>query len=61
MIGPPPVCVRCVHYRGGSEAGLTCAAFPEGIPQSVIIEGNDHREPIVGDHGIRFAPRPGEA
>ncbi len=38
----------------------TCDAFPTGIPD-VMGDGGDHREPIEGDHGIRFEPVDDEA
>lgn len=49
-IGASPVCRQCIHYHGN----LTCKAFPEGIPDVVIMDGNDHTKPIEGDHGILF-------
>lgn len=35
-----------------------CEAFPSAIPQEVLDNAVDHRKPIDGDDGIRFAPRP---
>jgi len=42
----------------------TCKAFPEGIPSSIwaplvippaaTAHGDQHREPIEGDHGIQW-------
>jgi hypothetical protein len=32
---------------------VTCDAFPEGIPAEIAL-GGDHREPVDGDHGLRF-------
>jgi hypothetical protein len=46
-------CVYCRHWIPGG----TCAAFPEGIPQAILENEIDHREPVLGDHGVRFAPR----
>jgi hypothetical protein len=50
-----PVCVDCKHFRP-SDRGLNCRAFPDGIPDVVILGGKPHTEPISGDHGIRFEP-----
>src|SRR5262249_15596048 len=76
--GPRSQCDTCVHYRSPfSPEGIKqdrdrsfCAAFPDGIPVAVFHNGADHRQPIEGDHGIRwesngepfpeYAFRPGE-
>ena len=50
MIGPAPVCLQCKHYNND----LTCKAFPNGILDEIIMDGNDHLEPIKGDNGIQF-------
>jgi hypothetical protein len=47
-------CVLCAHYQGV----LTCAAFPEGIPPTILDGTADHREPFKGDNGIRWEPAP---
>ena len=31
-----------------------CAAFPDGIPGNVMDDTLDHRQPIPGDHGVRW-------
>lgn len=36
----------------------TCAAFPAGIPDEVFDNLLDHRLPVDGDNGIRFAAKP---
>jgi hypothetical protein len=43
-------CPTCAHYRGL----LTCAAFPDRIPQAILDGSHDHREAFPGDNGIRF-------
>lgn len=53
--GPLPICFLCRHRNDWAAAGeLTCAAFPDGIPDSILVEGGNHFDPIKGDHGIQF-------
>jgi hypothetical protein len=47
-----PICSFCRHWQGDRR----CDAFPEEIPLAIWIGENDHRQPIEGDHGIRFEP-----
>ncbi len=49
-------CVYCVHQREGFMP--TCDAFPDAVPQAILSNELDHRDPIEGDRGIRFEPRP---
>lgn len=49
-------CITCVHYRLNGE----CDAFPNGIPEPIILGEHDHRQPYPGDNGIRFEAMPGE-
>lgn len=51
-----PFCVFCRHLR--EESGLPCSAFPSGVPDSIMLDGYDHRQSHPGDHGIRFALDP---
>jgi hypothetical protein len=64
-MGPAPVCTagpqgRCVHlHKLDPEApmpdvGFACDAFPDGIPDVIIEEGNPHTSEVPGDHGIRY-------
>lgn len=46
-------CLECGHYL----FGLTCEAFPDGIPFAIVSGAHDHREPFEGDGGIRWKPR----
>ena len=48
-----PVCMECKHYRGA----LACDAFPDRIPDLILLKGSKHTEPVKGDHGIRFEQR----
>ena len=44
-------CITCKHKRPG---GATCAAFPDGIPDEVLLAENMHTAPIAGDHGVQY-------
>lgn len=48
-------CMKCRH-RDGYDVG--CAAFPAGVPDEILANEFDHRKPHLGDHGIRFEPKP---
>ena len=50
----PPICGGCKHL---AEVGLTCSAFPSGIPDDIIWSRVDHRHPHTSDQGILFAPK----
>jgi len=45
-------CLTCNNYLGL----MTCRAFPEGIPDRIVLGEHDHRKPHKGDRGIRFEP-----
>lgn len=56
--GPQSQCYACRHLRGGDlDAPETCDAFPAGIPDEVYDGVLDHRQPVDGDRGVRWAPR----
>lgn len=53
--GPIPICESCSRLRPGPDGfGFECEAFPDGIPDEIILDGFDHREPFPGDHGVRW-------
>ena len=51
-----PQCTACIHFR----ANYACAAFPGGIPEDVLFNRVDHREPVEGDNGVRFEAKAGK-
>lgn len=46
------ICNTCVHKR----EGITCVAFPDGIPQYILRSG-EHYSPVPGDQGITYKPK----
>ncbi len=50
-----PICNLCKNRRL-QEPGITCNAFPKGIPDAILDNESDHRKPFKGDGGIRFEP-----
>ena len=45
------ICNTCLHKR----TGITCDAFPEGIPE-YILRNNEHFTSVPGDNGIVYSP-----
>ncbi|WP_202912929.1 hypothetical protein [Deinococcus kurensis] len=53
---PAPMCLSCRHLMAGT---LTCAAYPDGIPEEILDSEIDHRKPYDRDNGVQFEPLPG--
>jgi hypothetical protein len=56
-----PMCMACARFRRDAPAvlGLTCDAYPGGIPDEIIEGDWDHRVSKPGDHGLLYDPKPG--
>lgn len=62
------ICLSCKRYRGtryvedieGVEGNYVnyCDAFPEEIPEEILLGDHDHRSPYPGDNGMRFRAKP---
>lgn len=50
-----PQCHGCRHYVKGT---LACVAFPDGIPDVILVGDHDHRDPYPTDSGITFEALP---
>jgi hypothetical protein len=53
------ICGECAHFSEEAreeDHRPTCAAFPGGIPDEILFDGFDHREPHPDDNGIQFEP-----
>ncbi len=49
------ICMSCKHYRPANiTERQTCDAFPDGIPDQVLMGINEHKRPILGDHGLQY-------
>lgn len=52
-------CAACVFFESAFSVtpfrdNSFCKAFPDGIPDLVYANGVDHRQPVEGDHGVRW-------
>jgi len=52
MTEPIMPCLVCRHYLGFQK----CDAFPEQIPDKILLWEHDHRKSYKDDNGIRFEP-----
>lgn len=63
-IAATPMCLSCSRLReppaiGELAEGLFCEAYPDGIPQGIILNSVDHRVAQPGDRGLRYDPQEG--
>jgi len=56
--GPAPMCMWCVRFRDDDGS---CEAYPDGIPDEIIMNQWDHRKPKPGDHGLQFVSKDSSA
>ena len=50
-------CSTCTHFRRFEK--IACLAFPEGIPEEIIIGYNDHTAPVEGQvNDFLYDPEP---
>jgi len=48
-------CFDCAHFD--NHKGLTCDAFPDGIPKELMYGYVTHETAYPGDNGMRFTQR----
>ena len=57
---PKLLCLFCVHKINIDFKEIsTCKAFPNGIPETILMAKESHVIPILGDNGIVFIPEKG--
>lgn len=49
-------CASCQRKQAGASA---CAAFPGGIPLTILTNQLDHRKAVEGDQGLQFLAKEG--
>ncbi len=50
------ICNKCKNRKLGTD---TCRAFPDGIPEEILMGEFMHILPYEGDNEIHYEPRPG--
>ena len=53
VLAETPLCSFCRYCQKNV---FKCRAFPDGIPNKILIGLHDHHKPYRGDNGIRFEP-----
>ena len=51
-----PQCFDCKRLFLGS-GKMACEAFPDDIPDEILLNDHDHKEPFPGDGGLLFVVR----
>ncbi len=54
MSSPNFQCARCKHFHSKDTTGNNCDAYPDGIPNIILTNEHNHRQPYRGDKGIQF-------
>lgn len=46
-----PYCLDCKHYTPYAGVGITCKAYPRGIPDKILQRKIEHKKPVPGQVG----------
>ena len=49
-------CMYCKHFNNKLKTKNVCKAFPDGVPNEILLGEIKHTKPYKGDHGIQFEP-----
>jgi len=49
-----PQCLACSHIGKKVESGLSCKAYPDGIPDVIMSGEHDHSTPYKGDNEVFY-------
>ena len=57
MIYKDPICSSC-KWEVNDKPGAYCKAFPDGIPDEILLGDNDHSEPLPEQkNDLVYAPK----
>lgn len=56
LLGPLPICLGCSRNHPDDPDRLSCKAFPDGIPQPIIMNAADNWQPHPGAGGQQLLP-----
>lgn len=51
-----PLCLICARSNSQGEMPVTCEAFPDGIPASILSGEDIHTSSVKGDNNLVFKP-----
>lgn len=52
--GQMPTVSQCLACARKTRGAGTCEAFPDGIPDEILLNDFDHEHPYPGDNGLQF-------
>ena len=58
VAGQPGRTTQCGTRRQRYLSAARCNAYPAGIPLAILTDRVDHHQPVAGDRGIQWTPKP---